>query len=110
MSLAIGAPLAGRAASFTEIKAPRNCSRRKLEMHLPSLPKSQPWHQRSVDHIGHALAADRADREINFVEAEAMGGDEFERKALGGKLGQRELAGFIAVTARALHGDEFHRE
>ncbi len=59
---------------------------------------------------GHALVADRADGEIDILQAEAVRGDELEREALGGKLRQSELAGSVAMAARAFHGDEFHRE
>src|SRR5262245_62695689 len=63
-----------------------------------------------MDHVGHALAADRADREIDVLEAEAVRGHELEREALGGELRERKLAGLVAVAARALHGDELDRE
>src|SRR5215813_14347545 len=70
----------------------------------------QPRHQRRVDHVRHALAADRADREVDVLEAEAVRGHELEREALGGELRERKLAGLVAVAARALHGDELDRE
>src|SRR6516162_924607 len=63
-----------------------------------------------MDHVGDALATDRADGEVDLVEPEAVGRDQFEREALGGKLRQGKLAGLVAMTARAFHGDEFHRE
>src|ERR1044071_1478 len=70
----------------------------------------QPRHQRSVDHVRHAFAADRLDCLVDLVQAEAMRCHELQRKALRGKLLQRELAGAVAVAARALHGDELHGE
>src|ERR1700693_3114501 len=71
---------------------------------------SQPRHQRSVDHVRYAIAADRSDGEVDIVEPEAVGGDELERKALRRQLRQSKLASLVAVAARAFHGDEFHRE
>src|SRR5687767_10480153 len=38
-----------------------------------------------------------------------MGGYSFQWESLGRQLGERELAGLVAVAARALDGDELHR-
>src|SRR6266436_4206656 len=78
-----------------------------------SIPKAGnllPRHERGVDHVRHALAADRADREVHVLEREAVGRDLLQRKALGCELRESELAGPVAVAARALDGDEFHRD
>src|SRR3954447_3693845 len=75
-----------------------------------SLPlMSLPWHERSVDHVLHAFVADRADREVDILEPEFVGRHQLERKAVRRELRQRELACPVAVAARALDGDEFHR-
>src|SRR5262245_55295938 len=65
-----------------------------------------PRQQRGVDHVRHALAADRADREIDVLQSEPVGGDLLQREALRCDLFQGELACPVAVAARALHGDE----
>jgi hypothetical protein len=39
-----------------------------------------------VDDARHALVADRADGEVHVLQAEPVGRDPFERKALGGDL------------------------
>src|SRR5215470_12134778 len=67
-----------------------------------------PGHQRRVDHILHTLAADRADGEVHVLEPEPVGRHQLERKALRSELRQRQLAGLVAVAARALDGDELH--
>src|SRR6185437_9479590 len=72
--------------------------------------RSQPGHQRGVDDVGNPLPADRFDGGVDVLEPEPMRGDELERETLGGELCQSELAGLVAVAARALHGDELHRE
>src|SRR5258706_5582140 len=72
--------------------------------------ESRPRHQRGVDHVRHALAADRADGEVDVLEPELVSGDELEREALRRQLLQGKLAGLVAVSARALHGDELHGE
>src|SRR5262249_28450796 len=59
---------------------------------------------------GYALAADRADGEVDILEAEFVGGDLLQREALGGDLRQRQLACLVAVAAGAVHGDELDRE
>src|SRR5262249_29450557 len=69
-----------------------------------------PRHQRGVDHVRHALAADRLDRLVDLVEAEAVRRHQLQREALRRKLRQSELAGLVAVAAGALHGDELHGE
>src|SRR5216117_624394 len=69
-----------------------------------------PGHERGVDHVRHALAADRADGEVHVLQPEAVGGDFLQRKTLRGELSEGELAGLVAVAARALDGDEFHRD
>ena len=69
-----------------------------------------PRHQRGVDHVRHALAADRLDREVDVLQPEAVRRHQLQREALRGELLQRQLAGLVAVAARALHGDELHRE
>src|ERR1700751_4302923 len=69
-----------------------------------------PRHQRGVDHVLHAFAADRADREVDVLEAEAVRRHELERETFRSELRQRELARPVAVAARALHGDELHGE
>ena len=56
----------------------------------------QPGHQRGVDHVRHALPADRLDREVHVLQAEAMRGDLLQREALRGELRQRQLAGAVA--------------
>src|SRR5438445_464135 len=71
--------------------------------------KLPPGHKGSVDHVGHALAAYGADCEVHVLQPEAVGGDLLKRKALRGELREGELAGLVAVAARALDGDEFHR-
>src|ERR1700733_451431 len=43
---------------------------------------SLPRHQRGVNDIRQAVAADRSDGEVDVVEPEPVRGDEFERKAL----------------------------
>ncbi len=63
-----------------------------------------------MDHVRHALSADRADGEVHVFEREAVGRDLLQRKALGCELREGELAGLVAVAARALDGDEFHRD
>src|SRR6516165_1847148 len=69
-----------------------------------------PGHERRVDHIGHALAAHRSDGEIHVLEPEFVGRDLLQREALRGQLRERELARLEAVAARALDGDELHRD
>src|SRR5262245_50184128 len=71
---------------------------------------SLPWQQRRMDHIRHALPADRFDGERSILQAEAVGGDLFEREPAGGDLLERQFAGTIAVAERALDGDCFHGE
>src|SRR5262249_29890015 len=55
-------------------------------------------------------AADRPDGEIHVFEPESVGGDLLQREALRGKLREGELARLEAVAARALDGDELHRD
>src|SRR5882672_2862047 len=62
-----------------------------------------------MDHVGHAVPADRLDREIDVLQPEPVGGDLLQRKALGGELRQRELAGLVAVAASALDRDRLGR-
>src|SRR5258708_3040056 len=69
-----------------------------------------PRHKRSVDHVRHPLSADRADGEVDFLQSKFVGRDLLQRKALGRELREGELAGSVAVAARALDGDEFHRD
>src|SRR6266516_5510393 len=69
-----------------------------------------PGYERGVDHVRHALAAHRTDGEIDFLQSKLVGGDLLQRKALRGELSEGELAGLVAVAARALDGDEFHRD
>src|SRR4029077_6250374 len=69
-----------------------------------------PGYERRVDHIGHALAAHRPDGEIHVFQPESVGCDLLQREALRGKLRERELARLESVAARALDGDEFHRD
>src|SRR6516165_8276411 len=73
-------------------------------------PDLQPRHQRSVDHVRHAFASDRADGEIDLVEPETLGRNQLERETLRSKLRQSEFAGLVTMAARTFHGDEFHRE
>src|SRR5262249_53261718 len=73
-------------------------------------PALHPRHQRGVDHIRHAFAADRLDGEIDVLESELVGGYQLKREALGGQLLQRELTRLEAVAARAVHGNELYRE
>src|SRR5436190_14271522 len=76
-----------------------------------SLPlMSLPWHQRSVDHVRHAFVADRADREVDVLQAEFVRGDQLQRESLRRDLLECQLAGLVAVAAGALHGDKLHRE
>src|SRR5215216_2755597 len=63
-----------------------------------------------MDYVGHALAADRADGEVDVFEPEAVRGDLLQREALGGDLLQRKLASLEAMAACAVHGDELHRK
>src|SRR2546428_2464285 len=69
-----------------------------------------PRHERRVDHVGDALAAHRPDGKIHVFESESVGRDLLQRKALRGKLRESELARLEAMTARALDGDELHRD
>src|SRR5580704_6308613 len=43
--------------------------------------RSQPRHEGGVDHIRHALPAHRFDGAVDVIEAEAVGGDQLQRKA-----------------------------
>jgi hypothetical protein len=54
-----------------------------------------------VADVRHALAADRADGEVDVLQAEAVRGDLLQREALRGELLQRELARLVAVSAGA---------
>src|SRR3954469_7603945 len=84
------------------------CSPRSILRYLIE-PRSaivlQPGHQRRMDHIRHAVPADRLDREIDVLEREAVRGDLLEREALRRELRQRQLARLVAVPACALDGD-----
>src|SRR5262252_7838642 len=71
---------------------------------------SLPRHERRVDHIGDPLAAHRPDGKIHVFEPESVGRDLLQREALRGKLRESELARLEAMTARALDGDELHRD
>src|SRR6185436_17965439 len=71
---------------------------------------SLPRHQRGVDYIRHALVADRADGEIDVVQSELVRRDQLERETLRRDLLECQFARLVAVAARALHGDELHRE
>src|SRR5258706_8053488 len=71
---------------------------------------SNPGHQRGVDHVWDALAADRLDREVDVLQGEAVGRDPLERESLRGELLQRQLARLVAVAARALERHELHRD
>src|SRR5436305_221291 len=77
---------------------------------LHSRETSQPRHQRGMDHVLHAFAADRLDRQIDILQSKPVSRHKLQRKPLGGKLRERKLAGFEAVPTRGVHGDEFHRE
>src|SRR5438552_11640103 len=77
---------------------------------IPKAGKLLPGHERGVDHVGHALAAYRADGEVDFLQSKLVGGDLLQRKALRRELREGELAGLVAVAAGALDGDEFHRD
>src|SRR5437588_1845004 len=70
----------------------------------------EPGHQRRVDHVRHAVPADRPYGEVHVLEAEAMRGDLLQRKAPGCQLRQRQLAGLVAVAAGALDGHGFDRD
>src|SRR5687767_14954338 len=70
----------------------------------------QPGHQRGVDDVRNALAADRLDRQVHVLQRETVGGDFLQREALRGELRERELARLVAVAARAFDGDELHRD
>src|SRR5262249_37198740 len=72
--------------------------------------RARPRQERSVDHVGDALAAHRLDGEIHVFEPESVGRDLLQREALRGKLREGELARLEAVAARALDGDELHRD
>src|SRR5262249_62321531 len=63
-----------------------------------------------VDHIRGALGAPRPDGKIHVFEPESVGRDLLQRKALRGQLRESELARLEAMTARALDGDELHRD
>src|SRR6516162_2931668 len=69
-----------------------------------------PRHEGGVDHVGHALAAHGPDGEIHVLEPEFVCRDLLQREALRGQLRERELARLEAVAARALDGDELHRD
>src|SRR6516164_11164168 len=71
---------------------------------------SLPRHERRVDHIRDALTAHRPDSKIHVFEPESVGRDFLQRKALRGELRESELARLEAMTARALDGDELHRD
>src|SRR5689334_9105506 len=85
--------------------AAANGALRMPEDSLQSRIALQPGHERGVDDVGHALAADGADREIHVLQSEAVGRDSLQREALRGDLRERELARLPAVAARALDGD-----
>src|SRR6266849_3108380 len=68
-----------------------------------------PRHQRRVNHILDALAADRANSEVHILQAEFVGRHQLQRKTFGGELRQGKLARLEAVAACALDGDELHR-
>src|SRR6516162_11423203 len=69
-----------------------------------------PRHEGGVDHVGHALAAHGPDGEIHVLEPKFVGRDLLQREALRGELRERKLARLEAVAARALDGDELHRD
>src|SRR4051812_34586735 len=82
-----------------------------LSLPLMSLPRlSLPRHQRRVDDVRDAFVADRADGEVDVLQAELVRRDQFQRKSLRRNLFQRQLARLVTVAAGALHGDELHRE
>ena len=51
---------------------------------------------------GTPLPPTELDREVDVLQAEAVRGHLLERKALRRELRQRQLAGLVAVAARAL--------
>src|SRR5947199_882485 len=79
-------------------------------MPAPSVPTSQPWHERGVNHIRHTLSTDRSNGKVDILEGEPVRRDELQRKTLGRELLECQLARLVAVTTRAGHGDELHRE
>src|SRR5207249_2694649 len=67
---------------------------------IQSVLASLPGHERRVDHVLYALAADRSDREVHVLEPEPVRRHQLQRKPLRGKLRERKLAGLVAVAAR----------
>src|SRR5262245_48087399 len=67
-----------------------------------------PRHQRRMNHIRNAMAANGADREIHIFQSKCVRGDLLERNTLGSKLLERKFAGLVTVAACALDGDEFY--
>src|SRR5262249_35642489 len=71
---------------------------------------SFPRHEGCVDHVCHALPADRADGEVYVLQPKSVGRYQLKRKTFRSELFERELTGPEAVTARTLDGDILHRD
>src|SRR5262249_2666172 len=85
---------AGSSAAFSAISGPIPAGS-PVAMAMtagPDIPL-EPGHQRGVDHIRHALAADRADGEVDVLEPELVRGDQLQREPLRRQLLERQLAG-----------------
>src|SRR6185436_1767567 len=52
-----------------------------------------------------AFAPNGPDSAVDILESERVGGQQVQREAFRGKLGERELARLVAVAACALDGD-----
>src|SRR6266540_1625120 len=100
----------GHNQTGSKIRAPVSERPYRLRYASELAAGSEPRHQRGVDHVRHALAADRLDGEVDVLEPELVGRHQLQREALGRQLLQSELAGLVAVAARAFHRNELHRE
>src|SRR5207237_2888005 len=67
-----------------------------------------PRKKRGVDHVRHAMATDRLDRQIYILQSEPVRRDLFQRKPFGCNLLECELARFETVPPSALHGNSFN--
>src|SRR5262245_30797730 len=73
----------------------------------PRLSRRLPRRYRDVDHVRLALAGHRFERPVDLVQAEGVGDRLLQREAVRGELLQRELAGTVRVTPRALQRGVF---
>src|SRR5665213_779356 len=88
---------AGSSAAFSAISGPMPAGS-PTGIAIRSLLMSFPRHQRGVDHVRHALAADRLDRLVHLVQPKPVRRHQFQRKALRGQLLQRQFASPVAVA------------